>query len=175
MAELVRFTPDKVRLNGHNGHKEASPSVVQVLNGKERRKPPYSVIDSLGTIQAVEWHFSTVAVHDEEHPDLIMRHMGTEIDELKDAIKTGDRKEIASELPDVFLQIVRLANFYKIPLDIAVSDKIARNAAKYPPETIRDMKIEHGMSTQEAMDVLRSKWDKSRDFGEFCRSCGRPS
>ena len=173
MPEIRKFIPiQEIKPNGHRKDVVLFAGVGKSPTTPER-KSPFPLVDSIREVQHIEGQSINVLIPD-DNPELIIKHATEEMIELTDAIATGNRKEIASELPDVLLQIVRLSNYYQIPLDIAVSDKIARNAEKYPPLVVDKMREDDGIDTKEAMGILRGRWDKKRDFDEFCRSCGRP-
>lgn len=53
------------------------------------------------------------------------------------ALSAEDKQNVADELADVFIYLVRLADKIDVDLIDAARDKIARNAEKYPVEKAR--------------------------------------
>jgi NTP pyrophosphatase (non-canonical NTP hydrolase) len=163
MSELVRFVPASIEST--NGHRENGQKLPE-------RKRPLPILDSLQEIQRIQRSIIEVGMPD-DHPKIILQNMAEEMDELRDAVSSGDRREIAGEIPDIFMNLTRVAIFYDIPMEVAISDKIARNAEKYNPYKIKELREEHDISSIEAMNILKNQWDRSRDKREFCRACGR--
>jgi NTP pyrophosphatase (non-canonical NTP hydrolase) len=164
MSELVKFVPKPI--DSSNGHRENGQKPLA-----ERRRPT-PILDSIQEIQRIQKSIVEVGMPD-DHPKVIMQNMTDEIDELRDAIALGDRREIAGEIPDIFMNLTRVAIYYDIPLEVAISDKIARNAEKYNPYKIKELREKHDIGSVEAMNILKNQWDRSRDKREFCRACGR--
>lgn len=141
-----------------------------VASPKESTKHP--IVDSLIEIQAIQSQFAHKAFGEESSPFAALDMIRTETDELEEALHKGDKAEIASEVADVFLVTFLVAEAYQIPMEIAVSDKMARNAHKYNPFLLQQMR-EQGVSPADAMATLKQQWDRNRDKTEFCRVCGR--
>jgi len=125
----------------------------------QRKEGPH--IDSLRDIQTIEASFSSL-LSPCEKPEDILSMIDEEIDELKDSVMNGGRKEIAAEAADVLILLAKLATFYSIPLDEAVSAKLNRNYHKYSPYKTK-MLVEQGMPLDEICLFLKGKWDKSMD------------
>jgi dCTP diphosphatase len=53
------------------------------------------------------------------------------------ALAPGVKEEVAHELADVLVYLVRLADRLDVDLDAAVTQKLAINAAKYPADRVR--------------------------------------
>ena len=125
------------------------------------------IIDSIRTVQHIQDQFIAIATPNESEHDLL-QHLHAEIQELESAMVKEDRSEIASEIADVFIFLTHVGAQYNIPLEVAVSDKLARNAHKYNPYTVKQLR-ESGLSGPEAIAVLKSQWNRSRDKKEFSR------
>lgn len=133
-----------------------------------RRRQAAPIIDSISSIQSVQTGFIEQGRGGDDPPLGVVGRMGAELEELTDAIKTGDRAEIAGELADVYLLMTRIAHSYAIPLEVAISDKIARNNAKYNPVEMEALRAK-GMSSEQVESHLKSRWDRDRDKTEFSR------
>jgi len=133
-----------------------------------RRRQAAPIIDSISQIQAVQTGFIEQGRGGDDPPLGVVKRMGTELGELHEAVESGDRAEIAGEMADIYLLLTRLSHAYAIPLEIAVSDKIARNNAKYNPAEMERLR-EAGMAPEQVEAHLKAKWDRDRDKSEFSR------
>lgn len=147
----------------HNGHPE-NGQIIPIF----RKKGTVPILDSIRAIQDTQTGFIHKGRGGDDRPEGVVGRMMTETHELRDAVETGDRAEIAGELADVFLLMTRVAHHFSIPLEVAISDKIARNAAKYNPAEMEQMRAD-GFSSDEVEAHLKGRWDKSRDNTEFSR------
>lgn len=147
-------------------------AVFQASPTGERRpegKRPAPILDSLREIQATQGSFIEQGRGGRDQPAGVVVRMFMETRELLDAVEKDDRAGIAGELADVILLTTRIAHQYSIPLDVAVSDKMARNAAKYPPAEMERLRTETGMGPDAVESHLKERWDKGRDATEFNR------
>jgi NTP pyrophosphatase (non-canonical NTP hydrolase) len=142
------------------------------LNAHSELRKPHPIVDSIREIQAIQKYFVQTGL-EADNPHAVLGMIREETVELQEAMQTGDKGDIACELADVMLLSFRIAEHYEIPMDIAISDKMARNAEKYNPHTLRRMRNMGGLTTDEAMGILKNRWDRNRDKSEFCRVCGR--
>lgn len=53
-------------------------------------------------------------------------------DEIRAILQAGPPRELSDEIADVFIYLIQLADTLGIELESAASDKIVRNADKYP-------------------------------------------
>lgn len=118
-------------------------------------------VNTLAQVQEVQDVFAWRAVPNET-PGRVLAHMGTEMIELQEAVELGDPQEIGSEIADVILLASRLASLHNIDLNQAVSAKMRRNADKYNPYVIEELR-EGGMDEQVAMKHVRSQWNRDDD------------
>lgn len=118
-------------------------------------------IADLRKLQDISGHASKRIGPDETVPSML-GHLDEEILELKEALLTGERKKIASELPDAMIFLLKIADHYGIDMSEAVTRKIERNAHKYPMNEVQRL-VEEGMTYAEARAHLKAKWDSSRD------------
>lgn len=157
-----------VPINGH-GETPIFRAKPPETNGKRlEARRPVPVLDSIREIQATQGSFIHQGRGGDDRPQGVVGRMMTETHELYAAVEGGDRAEIAGELADVFLLMTRVAHEFTIPLEVAISDKIARNAAKYPPAEMEAMRKD-GYSSDEVEAHLKGRWDKTRDTTEFSR------
>ena len=119
------------------------------------------LIDSVKEMQVVESSFSSVINPTESAEDILFMAK-TELFELQEAMPSGNRQEIGAEIADVILLLSKLATYYSIPLNEAISSKIARNFDKYNPYEIKKM-VESGMESKDAVNLRRSSWDRAQD------------
>jgi|WetSurMetagenome_2_1015567.scaffolds.fasta_scaffold920496_1 NTP pyrophosphatase (non-canonical NTP hydrolase) len=126
---------------------------------QEREHPP--ILDSLHQIQAAEAGFSAI-LNPTETPEEIFGMVQNELTELHEVLPGGDRQDIAAEMADVFLLLSKLATYYSIPLEEAISAKINRNFNKYNPYEIKKLQ-DSGMTPKEAVLFRRTEWDRSLD------------
>lgn len=123
----------------------------------ERIKP----IDSIRMVQDVAGHISErLAPHEDQWS--ILGHLRGEMDELIEAMQTGERKKVGQEIPDIVIFAFRLADMYGIDMAEAVTRKIERNAEKYNTHEVERL-VDGGMTHEEARLHLKRSWDKSRD------------
>lgn len=133
--------------------------------GKYERTVPagerFPAVGSIRTLQAIVNHMSEgLAPH--EGPDEVFAHLQVERQETHEALIEGNRKHIASEIADEIILLTRLACFYGIDVEEAVSRKIARNAAKYPNLVAQNMR-EAGMEADEVRRALKQGWNRADD------------
>lgn len=118
-------------------------------------------IGTIQTFQEVVNHMSgAMAPH--EGPEEVFGHLQAERVELEEALVTGDRQAIASEIADELIFLTRLAGLYAIDVQESVENKLARNAFKYPNEVARGMR-ESGMSAEEVRLQMKSDWNRADD------------
>lgn len=67
----------------------------------------------------------------------LMEHFQWLSEEQSEALDESQRREVAYEIADVFIFMLRLTQRLEIDLDGAVREKIALNAKKYPAELVR--------------------------------------
>ena len=163
-GEIPVFTGPPAGLNGH------SVEAPSTMNGnRTERKRPMPIMDSLREIQLSQGAFIEQGRGGRDHPEGVVVRMFMETDELRQAVEGGNVGDVASELADVILLTTRIAHHFGIPLEVAVSDKIARNAAKYPPAEMERLRTEEGMGGETVERHLKDRWDKDRDNSEFNR------
>lgn len=125
-----------------------------------KEKKVFPTIDSIREFQNISGHLSNVIAPD-ENPDNIFGHLEEEMVELRDALITGERKTIASEIPDLVILAFRMADMYGIDMSQAMTRKLHRNGEKYmgPSKHL----IENGVDPKEARRIAKENWDKNRD------------
>jgi len=58
-------------------------------------------------------------------------------DEINSFLEAGGRQRLSEELADVLIYLIRLADKAGVDLELALSDKLASNAEKYPVDQAR--------------------------------------
>lgn len=58
-------------------------------------------------------------------------------DEITSFLEAGGRQRLSEELADVLIYLIRLADKAGVDLELALSDKLASNAEKYPVDQAR--------------------------------------
>lgn len=96
-------------------------------------------------------------------PDMddCMEKVNEEIHEFKDAIRTGDKKDIEHELGDVFFSLVNLSRFLKINPDEAL--RKANNRFQKRFTYIERTLIERGLSSEDAtLEEMEELWQEAK-------------
>ena len=62
---------------------------------------------------------------------------------LEFALAPEKRREVAHELSDVLMGVIRVADLLEINLAAAFAEKMALNRAKYPPEKVQGRAIKY--------------------------------
>lgn len=92
-----------------------------------------------------------------------MDKVDEEYGEFKEAIESGDKKEIEHELGDVFFTLVNLSRFLKIDPDEAL--RKANNRFTYRFGYIEERLNESGSSLEEAtLDEMEELWQEAKKF-----------
>jgi XTP/dITP diphosphohydrolase len=100
-----------------------------------------------------------------ENTDQVWNKVDEEINELKDAIKTGDPNKIEDEMGDVFFSFVNLARFLKVDAENALertNKKFLNRFVKMEEMAAEENKILHDMTLEE-MDKL---WNKAKEINQ---------
>lgn len=120
-------------------------------------------VRSIRRLQRVEHHFGK-AVAPTETIKTIYGMMQHELNgELDEAIKSGDIKEMMSEIGDVVILAGRFADLAGFSLHDAVNGKIRRNEVKYNARKLRRLRRDWGYTYEEAMAFAKDHWDRDRD------------
>lgn len=85
-----------------------------------------------------------------------VRRMREEVDELEQAIKTEDLKEITSEIGDLIGLIVQTATNFGVLAGDAALNKIKKNNTRYPRDEI-DRLLATGMHPREVFPHMRTQ------------------
>lgn len=133
----------------------------------ERRSPIVTDIHAFQTIEAHQIYQLGIT----ESPKTVLSLLKGEVSELEEALCSQDKGEIASEIADVIILSTRIASMHHIPLELALSDKLDRNAHKYNPYKARRLQ-DSGYGADESMSILKALWERTDDK-KFCRVCGR--
>ncbi|MDQ0203435.1 bifunctional methyltransferase/pyrophosphohydrolase YabN [Pectinatus haikarae] len=93
----------------------------------------------------------------------VWQKLSEEINELKEAEASGDRKKIEDELGDVLFTIVNLSRFLKVNAEIAMlgSNEKFRRRFSYIEKKIKAEKRQWETYEMEELDTL---WDEAKDF-----------
>lgn len=118
-------------------------------------------IDSIRLVQDIGGHAS-IRLAPHETPQDILVHIGDELQETREAVETGDRHDVASEVPDLVILAFRLADMYGIDMAEAITRKLERNGTKYAMQEVQKL-VDSGMSYKEARLTLKGRWDRQRD------------
>src|SRR5947209_6046317 len=125
---------------GHFPSPEQQPAQRQTIKAPR--------ISSLAEIQVIEAAFSRT-INPEATSDALFSRLQEEVLELQEALVGGDKAEIGSELADVAIFCIGLANFFSIDVEDIVAAKLNRNYHKYNPVRFQEF-IASGMSPHEA-------------------------
>lgn len=101
-------------------------------------------------------------INPEQTPSSLLEHVKEEVAELDEAIQKGDRKDVASEVADVMLFTVEIANKYHIDLEEVLGGKLTRNYHKYNPIRLREL-LEQGLTPGEAKSKMKTEWNREHD------------
>lgn len=118
------------------------------------------MIKTFRQFQEIENHMSST-INPETTLDQTWGYLQEEMIELHEALGTGDRKKIASEIPDVIIFMSKIANHFGIDLEEAISMKLARNGEKYQAGIQR--LVDLGLTHEEARTKLKTDWNRADD------------
>ena len=82
----------------------------------------------------------------------------------------GSRACVEKELADIAIYLIRLVDVLEVDLDLAVTDKIAENARKYPAEQVRGSAAKYTDYQTDAADMRRDAGDHSAVLRQPSRS-----
>lgn len=118
-------------------------------------------IEGVRELQGIYSYFSR-SINPEQTPDSLLGMLKTEVDELGDELRVGDRHTIGAEVADVILFAVEIANQHGIDLSQALGAKLTRNFHKYNPIRMQEL-VASGLTYNEASAKLKAEWDRSLD------------
>ncbi len=132
----------------------------------EKEKPSMenkkSTVHTFKLLQDIQAHFCYIN-HIENTPELILSSLFEEMNELKKAIETNDKKEIKSEIADIIIFVTTLANCYgNIAIEEAISEKLERNFNKYNPALLGQLKHQ-GLKSSDFLKHMKTLWDRKKD------------
>lgn len=67
----------------------------------------------------------------------------TELDMQKILLSTQKREEISDEIGDIFFFLLRFAQKYQFDLDQCLTNKLIKNAEKYPVERVKGKNLKY--------------------------------
>ena len=89
------------------------------------------------------------------------RKLLEEVSELDEALQTGNRLEIGSELADIAIVVIGIMGLYDFDVEALLNAKLSRNEVKYA--RTQEL-INQGMTVEEAFRLQKEEWDVLRDY-----------
>jgi NTP pyrophosphatase (non-canonical NTP hydrolase) len=120
-------------------------------------------ITDLTQIQQADYTWRSKVGLEVETIDDILPRFKQEVIELDEVLQNGrKREELASELADIGLMVISMMGSLGMDASALLTQKIDRNFSKYAPHEY-NLLIEQGMQPREAMEHLKSSWNKELD------------
>lgn len=123
-----------------------------------KEKPP--ILHSVREVQTISG-VNSLKIAPDETPFHTVSHIQEELQELTEALQTGDRKHIASEVSDVIILAMKIYDVVGVDAEEALSAKINRNFHKYTSHM--EELIRSGLSYSEARKKCKELWPPHMD------------